>query len=266
MPEVVSELVSEQAAGAADVPVRLVSYNICGLRAGVGAVAEVLRELDADVVCLQEAPRWLAWRGRSAALARRSHLLYAGGGGTAGGTAVLTAVRVDVREVQEYRLRRTPGLRRRGVVLAMLGKGRARFGVASFHLGREPAERARHLTDITGLVSRMVYQAARDDDGPSTHGAPPIRTAVVGGPVVVGGCVNESPGGLAWSRLTAQYDDPGAADLAPTFPAAHPRHRIDGVFVRGRAEVVSYQVVDSPLVAKASDHRPVVVDLLLPTG
>lgn len=232
--------------GSAAVPVRLVSYNVRGLRDDAAAVAQVLRELDPDVVCLQEAPRRLAWRGRCAALARRSHLLYAGGGGTAGGTALLTAVRVDVREVQEHHLRRTPGLRRRGVVLAVLGKGRARFSVASVHLGLDPAERARHLTDINGLVNQVARPA-----GPVT---------------VVAGDVNETPGELTWTRLAGQYVDAGASDPTPTVAAARTRHRTDGVFVRGSAEVVSYQVIDSPLATKASDHRPVVVDLLLPTG
>ncbi|WP_166355275.1 endonuclease/exonuclease/phosphatase family protein [Phytoactinopolyspora limicola] len=226
---------------------RLVSYNVQGLRAGLAPVAQVLRELDPDVVCLQEAPRRLAWRGRSAALARRAHLLYVGGGGNTGGTALLTAVRVDVHDVAERRLRPTPGLTRRGVVVARMGKGAARFGVASIHLGLDAAERARHFTDISGLMRASVL---------SDGGEVPV--------VLVAGDLNESPGALTWSRMAAQYVDAGADDDTPTFSTSRPQRRIDGVFVRGPAEITSYQVLDTPLVAKASDHRPVVVELSIP--
>nr|WP_246211782.1 endonuclease/exonuclease/phosphatase family protein [Phytoactinopolyspora alkaliphila] len=235
---------------------RLVTYNVRSLRDDAGAVAQILRDLDPDVVCLQEAPKRLAWRGRCAALARRSHLLYAGGGGTSGGTALFTAIRVDIRDVQEHRLRRTPGLTRRGVVLASLAKGPAHFGVASVHLGLDPAERARHLTDITGLMNRLIRPPGLAAD------------AMTGAPVpvaVVAGDINEGDRAPTWSRLAAQYRDAGAGDPTPTFSSARPRHRIDGVFVRGPAEVTSYQVLDSSLVQAASDHRPVVVDLVLPS-
>jgi endonuclease/exonuclease/phosphatase family metal-dependent hydrolase len=244
------------------VQVRLVSYNVRGLRDDDAAVAQILRELDPDVVCLQEAPRRLAWRGRCAALARRSHLLYAGGGGTTGGTALLTAVRVDVHDVQEHRLPRTPGLQRRGVVLATLAKGPARFAVASIHLGLDAAERARHYTDISGLVKRMT----RSEGTSPQHSYPGVHGTTAGAddPVmVIAGDVNETPNAMTWTRIAAQYVDTGAADPTPTFSTARPRHRIDGVFVRGAADVSSYAVLDSPLVAAASDHRPVVVDLLV---
>ncbi|TDD96870.1 endonuclease/exonuclease/phosphatase family protein [Jiangella asiatica] len=221
---------------------RVVSYNVRGLRAGAGAaaVAGVLRELDADVVLLQEVPKLLLWRGRCAALARRADLLYAGGGGTTGGTALFTSIRVDVREVREHRLRATPGLTRRGVVLARLVKDGVPFGAASIHLGLDAGERARHLTDITGLINRL-------------------GAAIM----VVGGDVNEEPSAPTWTRLASHYADAGAAVSTPTFPVASPRRRIDGVFVRGAVEVCSCRVADTEQVRRASDHRPVVADLTL---
>lgn len=222
------------------VRLRVVSYNVRGLRDDGAAVARVLRELDPDVAFVQELPKVVLWRGRAASFARRADLLYAAGGGTTGGTALFTAVRVDVREVQEHRLRRTPGLARRGLVLARLDKDGVAFGVGSLHLGLDAGERARHLTDLTGLVNRLDLPA-----------------------MVLGGDVNEVATAPTWTRLASQYTDAGAADPTPTFSVAHPRHRIDGVFVRG-AEVTSYRVVDTPDARAASDHFPVVVDLTLP--
>lgn len=221
---------------------RVVSYNIRSLRDDAAAVARVLRALDADVVCVQEAPKYLFWRGRCAALARRSELLYVAGGGSTGGTALFTSIRVDVREVDEHRLRPTPGLSRRGIVLARMAKNGVPFGVASVHLGLDAGERARHLTDVTGLVNRL---------GTAT--------------TVIAGDVNEPPGAPTWTRLASQYTDVGSGDGTPTFSVSKPRRRIDGVFVRGDVEVEAYHVVDSPDVSLASDHRPVVADLALPT-
>lgn len=227
------------------VRLRVVSYNVRSLRDDGAAVARVLRELDPDVACVQEAPKYLFWRGRCAALARRSGLLYAGGGRPTGGAALFTSIRVDVAEVQEHRLSRTPRLTRRGVVLARLAKNGASFGAASIHLGLDAAERARHLTDILGLADRLGTSAT-----------------------VIAGDVNEPPAAPTWTRLTSQYADAanvadGAADETPTFSTDRPRLRIDGIFVRGRMEVESYQVVDSPEVRAGSDHRPVLATLIL---
>lgn len=219
---------------------RVVSYNVRGLGDDGAAVARVLRELDADVVCLQEAPKRLGWRGRCAALARRAELLYAGGGGTTRGAALFTSIRVDVREVREHRLRSTPGLTRRGVVIARLAKNGRPFGAASIHLGLDAAERARHLTDVTGLVNRLALPAT-----------------------VVAGDLNEPPAAPTWTRLASQYTDAGAGDDTPTFSVARPRYRIDGVFVRGAVQVERYQVLDTPDARIASDHFAVVADLVL---
>ncbi len=220
--------------------VRVVSYNIHGLRDDAAAVVRVLRDIDADVVCMQEAPKRLDWRGRCAALARRLDLLYTGGGGSAGGVAMFTSVRVDVRSMWEHRLRTTPGLTRRGVVLAELAVNGVSFGAASVHLGLDPAERARHLTEITGLANRL---------GTS-------RT-------VLGGDMNERPTARTWARLASQYVDVSTDDDTPTFSTADPRRRIDGIFVRGDVDIVSYSVVDTSDVRVASDHRPVVADLMI---
>ncbi len=223
------------------VKLRVVAYNVRSLRDDRSAVIRVLRELDADVVCIQEAPRFFRWRSKCAALARESGLLYAGGGRTANGVAMLAAYRVDVSSVIEYRLSRTPRLIRRGAVAARIHKAGAWCTVASVHLGLDPDERLRHRAEIIGLVNRY--------ESPVT---------------ILAGDINESPDMPTWRALSAEFTDAGAADNTPTFSARNPWRRIDGVFVRGPAEVQACWVVDGPDVEVASDHRPVVADVEIP--
>lgn len=225
------------------VKLRVVTYNVRSLRDDRAAVIRVLRELDADVVCVQEAPRFFRWRSKCAALARESGLLYAGGGRTANGVAMLAAHRVDVSSVIEYRLSRTPRLIRRGVVSAQIHKAGAWCTVASVHLGLDAEERPRHWSEVVGLVDRY--------ESPVT---------------IVAGDINETPQMPTWRAIAAEFTDAGAPGNAPTFSARNARRRIDGVFVRGPASVQSCWVVDGPDVEVASDHRPVVTDLDVPVA
>lgn len=223
------------------VKLRVVAFNVRSLRDDRTAAIRLLRELDADVVCVQEAPRFFRWRSKNAALAREAGLLYAGGGRTANGVAMLAAHRVDVSSVIEYRLSRTPRQIRRGVVAARIHKAGAWCTVASVHLGLDAAERRRHLDEILGLVNRY--------ESPVT---------------ILAGDINETPGMPTWQALAAEFTDAGAELDAPTFSARSPRRRIDGVFVRGPAVVHACRVVAGPDAEVASDHRPVVADLDIP--
>lgn len=217
---------------------RIVSYNVRSLRDDRAAVVRTLRALDPDIVCLQETPRLLRWRSKCAALARESGLLYVAGGATAGGVAILSALRVDVSAAMEYRLSRTPGRLGRGCVAARVSVGRESCVVASFHLGLDADERARHRRELTGVVDRYADAVA-----------------------VIGGDVNERPDGPVWTRLTKEFIDPASAGGDATYPAWRPVDRIDGVFVRGPARVMAYQVIDDDDARTASDHLPVVADI-----
>jgi endonuclease/exonuclease/phosphatase family metal-dependent hydrolase len=223
------------------VKLRVVAYNVRSLRDERPAAIRVLRELDADVVCVQEAPRFFRWRSKNAALAREAELLYVGGGRTANGVAMLAAHRVDVSSVIEYRLSRTPRQIRRGVVAARIHKAGAWCTVASVHLGLDADERLRHRREIVGLVNRY--------ESPVT---------------ILAGDINESPGMPTWQALAGEFTDAGAEGNAPTFSARNPQRRIDGVFVRGPAVVQACWVADGPDAESASDHRPVVADLEIP--
>lgn len=217
---------------------RVVTYNVRSLRSDRGAVVRTLRSLDADIVCLQEAPRLFRWRSRCAAVARESGMLYVAGGRTAEGVAMLAAMRVDVVGAVEHRLSRTPGQRRRGLVTARIRKSGLPCSVGSVHLGFGADERARHVAEIHGILDRFGEEVE-----------------------VLAGDFNEAADGPTWQRLASEFTDAGAGDATPTFPAT--KQRIDGVFVRGPASVTAYRVVDDANARGASDHRPVVVDVEL---
>jgi endonuclease/exonuclease/phosphatase family metal-dependent hydrolase len=83
------------------------------------------------------------------------------------------------------------------------------------------------------------------------------------GTVLVGGDLNEKPGGPSWRALReAGYVDYGS-QAWPTYPADHPEKRIDALLVRGGAPVVHHgdPGVEERLQAQASDHRAVLAVL-----
>ena len=87
--------------------------------------------------------------------------------------------------------------------------------------------------------------------------------------MVAGADLNEGPDGPAWRTVAEGLTDAAVAmDRADrhTYSCANPRRRIDALFVDPRVEVVDYDVVDTPRTRQASDHFPVLVDLLLPAG
>ena len=89
--------------------------------------------------------------------------------------------------------------------------------------------------------------------------------------LVVAADTNELPGASCWRRiLSGGLVDAAGTDTTPTFPANGARARIDAVFVPAGVRVVGYAVGDAALprgtdprlLRRASDHLPVVVDLL----
>lgn len=243
------------------VPLRLVTYNIRDLLDDRDAVAHVLRSLRADIACLQEVPRRWFQRRAVDRLARETALRWASGGRTSGGTAVFVSRRVALTHAHAFRLPVAgPLTRTRGVAVAVVTIDGAALTAVSVHLPLRPAERVTH--------ARMVRARLAAD--PALAGA---ATSLV-----VAGDLNEPPGGDAWSVLGAGLGD--AAVLSgvplPTFTARSPRRRIDAVLVSPDVAVRAVHVPgsgadDEPDLSlddlrSASDHLPVVVDLLLPRG
>jgi len=220
---------------------RVLTYNVRSLRDDPAAVAAVVRSVDPDVVCLQEAPRFWRWRSRCARLARECGLLYVTGGRTTGGVALLAHLRMEVDLAREAKLSKHPRLHQRGLAAVVVSRPGGRLLVASAHLGLDAAERTRHAAEVLSLL-----------DG------------VGAGAAVVAGDLNEPAGRPAWAVL----HDGGLRDLGPesgpTFPAAAPRKRIDAVLGSPGVEVLDYRVLDQPGVERASDHRPVLAVVQVP--
>src|SRR5205823_12665874 len=93
--------------------------------------AAVIRACDADVVCIQEAPRFLRWRSKCAALARDSGMFVVTGGRTAGAMLLLARVGVDVDASYDVLLQKTPRLHQRGLAVGVVRVNGERFAVAS---------------------------------------------------------------------------------------------------------------------------------------
>jgi endonuclease/exonuclease/phosphatase family metal-dependent hydrolase len=220
---------------------RVLSWNLHGLRDDTAALAEVVRRLDPDVMCVQEAPKYLRWRAKTAALARECGLFYVSGGGTTGGTALLAHLRVEVERSAERALSRQLGWPDRGVAAAVVRKSGAELGVASLHLPLPDDQRLDHVQRAVAVLR----------SGGAEH-------------LFAAGDLNERPGHPAWAWLEEQGMRDLGSDSDNTFPATGPRKRIDGAFATSGVEVLGYEVPDGADVERASDHRPVLVTLRLP--
>src|SRR3954471_11161395 len=100
--------------GVTGVPLRVVSYNVHGMRDDRAALTGLVRDLAPDVVIVQEAPRRFRWRHKCAALADDTGLVVAAGGLPALGNLVLVSLRVKVHETWCLRFPLTPGRHMRG--------------------------------------------------------------------------------------------------------------------------------------------------------
>lgn len=228
---------------------RVLTYNVRRLRDDRAAVIRVVRAARADVLCLQEAPGGPLWRTRCSELAREAGMFLLSGGRPAVGNLLAGAARIDVHGTLDIRLSRTTGMQPRGVSSALLGLGGVRFGVIGVHGGLSASERHRHAGEIVVVADRLRAAGA------------------VG--VVVAGDLNAAPGAPEWLGLGDRFQDACAIRLAGeelTYPAASPRARIDVVLAESPIEVVSAGVLDHPDVVRASDHRPVLAVLRLPSA
>ncbi|MBB2922396.1 endonuclease/exonuclease/phosphatase family protein [Cellulomonas cellasea] len=247
---------------------RVMTYNLKGLKLDAAAAAAVVRAADPDVVGVQEPPRGPLGRWRLRRFARDAGLRVAVGHGGARTTALLVSPRAArVEDARAVRLpwfgprERRTAWTRRGYALATVDGVR----VVSVHLSLDRLERARHLSRILAEVEATP------------------------GPCVVVGDLNEQPGGETWGRLgtllrdahvAAVHDDArealgveGAAgrasggspaEPARTFSAVRPRRRIDAVLASPDLVPRGARVPDDDVARRASDHLPIVAELELP--
>ncbi|MFJ4618478.1 endonuclease/exonuclease/phosphatase family protein [Streptomyces sp. NPDC088812] len=231
---------------------RVLSYNIRSMRDDTAALARVIAACAPDLVLVQEAPRFFRWRKKLARLAAASGQVVLTGGGTAAGPAVLCSLRATVERTEDVLLPLTPGQHRRGLATAVVRFGGARLGVLGCHLGLHRGERYDQAGMVLDRLAGMGVEHA-----------------------VVGGDLNEGPGGRAFARLTAGLQDcraaaPWGGDL--TFPSTGPDRRIDAILVTKGVEVLGCGVpvghpgvTDADLRA-ATDHLPVLAALRVPSA
>lgn len=221
------------------VRLRVLTYNVHGQRDDRRALAGVVHGLQPDVVIVQEAPRRFGWRHRCAALADSFGLVVAAGGLPALGNLVLTSLRVRVQETWSLRYPLTPGRHLRGAAFAGCSIAGTRFVLTGSHLATDPTERPGQARAWKAAMSQVRF------------------------PLIAGVDLNEEPGGASWDIVADGMADVGAS-AGPTFPATAPGRRIDAIFVDPRIAVAGCRVVDDALARRASDHLPVLADLLLP--
>lgn len=219
------------------------SYNIRSLRDDRRAVARVIRSVDPDVLCVQEAPRFLFWQRKCRWLAAETGLQIAAGGRAAAANMIFVRPGVVIEAVDNDLFSKDPRRHQRGLAMALLSVADGRVVVAGTHLDGWPEPRLRHVRELFAVLDRFV---------------PP------GVPFALAGDFNDDPGSAVWEALSARGVDSFAAVGSGdgfTLNVTEPTRRIDAVFVSPGLTPRAATEIDSADVRIASDHRPFVTDL-----
>ena len=222
---------------------RIASYNI---RKSIGTdrrrrperIIEVLNELDADIVALQEADRRFGARQSALPphlLEEHSDLRPVHFGARAGslgwhGNAIL--VRKDMA-ISDSTMLHLPSLEPRGAVMSEVDAGHASLRIIGMHL------------DLSGLWRRRQAHAI-------LHEVEQRRTHL---PTVLMGDLNE------WSARSGCLRDFGQhlvfADTGRSYHSGNPIARLDRIMVTPDIRIRNSGVHRSPTARMASDHLPV---------
>lgn len=241
---------------APDTPIRIASWNI---HKGVGAdrrrdlfrTAEVMQELGADILALQEADRRF---GDRAGLLDLEHVRTQCGltpvlpdtpGPSHGWHGNLLFVRGG--EVQEVHPLPLPGFEPRGALAADISLRGAELRVVGIHMGLLAASRRAQAHALLDRLSRL----------------PPRPTLVMGD-------MNEWRSGPN-SPLAALARAFHAPEPLRSFPARLPVLALDRIMASRDLWLSDVAVHDTPLARRASDHLPITARLHLtgkpaPTG
>lgn len=223
---------------------RFASYNVHkavgvdGVR-DFGRIISVLREINADVIALQEADRRFGdresvlpraalddthWKVVPVARRPRSIGWH--------GNALLVRRDIDVVESQPLEL---PTLEPRGAVCALLGHGGATFRVIGTHLDLSGLRRSDQVRAILGHCSGHAMDC----------------------PTILMGDFNQW---TAQSGAIRHFGDWDVIAPGPSFPSRRPVARFDRVAVSPGWKVEDHGVHHSALAAQASDHLPIWLD------
>lgn len=222
--------------------IKVASYNIrkaIGLdrRRNPARILDVLHEIDADVVALQEADR--RFGSRSSAIPVDMILEHSAykpvdydirpGGIGWHGNAILVKRSVEILAHAPIHL---PVLEPRGAVLAELGLGKARLRVVGMHLDLSGLWRRRQVrTILAQLASR-----------------PPMPTVMMGDLnewARVGGCLSEFGHGFS------------VAETGRSFHSRRPVAALDRIIFGGGVDLLDAGVHRSAASSRASDHLPI---------
>jgi endonuclease/exonuclease/phosphatase family metal-dependent hydrolase len=223
--------------------VRVLLYNVRGFRDGADLVARVVQHFSPDILLLNETGGRLRLRRFAKTVGMRAARDPWSPFRRRVKNAVL--VRPPLRIIGRT-LHRFPESARfypRGALVAHVGRSGFRMWAIAMHLGLRPRERIRHAKELMRIVRGLA------------------------GPVIAGGDLNETPSGRAVGYLTERLWDAwllGGDVAGETFPAEEPTARIDYLFVSEGIRVERAIVPPMPDVREASDHRPVVAELVLP--
>jgi endonuclease/exonuclease/phosphatase family metal-dependent hydrolase len=226
--------------------IRLVSYNVhrcvgSDRLCDPGRVASVLREIDADVIALQEldASHWFAdGVDQLSVLAEETGFAAVPGITLQSerghyGNGVLT--RLPLLSISQHDLS-VPGLEPRGAIELTLDAHGKPLGIINTHLGLRRRERRAQLRALARIIEKADVER-----------------------VVLLGDLNEwVPGALKLlgGALTATR-------RLPTFPARRPVLALDRVLARPASCVGSTRVHRSATAMVASDHLPIVASITL---
>ena len=219
------------------------SYNIRSLRDDRRAVARVIRSVDPDVLCVQEAPRFLFWRRKCRWLADETGLRIAAGGRAAAANMIFIRPQITIEAADTVLFSKDPRLHQRGLAMALLSLPEGRVVTGGTHLDGWPEPRLRHVRELFHALDTFVP---------------------AGVPFALAGDFNDDPGSAVWDALSARGVDTFAAVGSGdgyTLNVTEPTRRIDGVFAGPGLTPASATELDSADVRIASDHRPFVTDL-----
>ena len=224
---------------------RVATYNLHSAvgvdrRFRPGRVIEVIHELGADIVALQEVLSPVRGSDVHAHLREATglHLVTMTTMPLAGGTfgnALLS--RWPIVELVEHGL--TVGTREpRGALDATIGRDESELRVIATHLGLRGSERQQQLARLLDIVKRTPDM-----------------------PTVLAGDFNVTRARARELRAYAAHF--GKADALATFPSFAPVLPLDRIFAVGGASIVDVEVHRSRRARIASDHLPLVATIEL---